>query len=51
MHRTWLRGRENAHKRDLTHRYLIYVAECNLELIMRLLAGTKTPEGLARVSI
>ena len=38
MRRTWLRGRENVHKR-----YLIHVAGYNLGLIMRLLTGAGTP--------
>jgi hypothetical protein len=38
MRRTWLRGRENVHKR-----YLIHVAGYDLGLIMRLLAGAGTP--------
>ena len=38
MRRTWLRGRENIHKR-----YLIHVAGYNLGLIMRLLTGAGTP--------
>lgn len=41
MRRTWLRGRENIHKR-----YLIHVAGYNLGLIMRLLTGAGTPRGL-----
>ena len=46
MRRTWLRGRENIHKR-----YLIHVAGYNLGLIMRLLAGAGTPRELhARAS-
>ena len=46
MRRTWLRGRENIHKR-----YLIHVAGYNLGLIMRLLTGAGTPrEFLARAS-
>jgi transposase len=38
MRRTWLRGRDNVHKR-----YLIHVAGYNLGLIMRLLTGAGTP--------
>ncbi|WP_211211463.1 transposase [Elioraea tepidiphila] len=38
MRRTWLRGRDNIHKR-----YLIHVAGYNLGLIMRLLTGAGTP--------
>lgn len=46
MRRTWLRGRENIHKR-----YLIHVAGYNLGLIMRLLTGAGTPrEFLAHAS-
>src|SRR3954454_11667804 len=46
MRRTWLRGRENIHKR-----YLIHVAGYNLGLIMRLLTGAGTPRELhARAS-
>ena len=41
MRRTWLRGRENIHKR-----YLIHVAWYNLGLIMRLLTGVATPRVL-----
>ena len=41
MRRTWLRGRENIHKR-----YLVHVAGYNLGLIMRLLTGAGTPRGL-----
>src|SRR5918998_614788 len=44
LRRTWLRGRENVHKR-----YLIHVAGHNLGLLMRLLIGTGTPkEAVAR---
>src|SRR5918911_411342 len=39
MRRTWLRGRENIHKR-----YLIHVAGHNLGLLMRLLIGSGTPK-------
>jgi hypothetical protein len=46
MRRTWLRGRENIHKR-----YLIHVAGYNLGLLMRLLTGAGTPrEFQARLS-
>jgi hypothetical protein len=38
MRRSWLRGRENLHKR-----YLIHVAGYSLGLIMRLLTGVGTP--------
>jgi transposase len=44
LRRTWLRGRENVHKR-----YLIHVAGPNLGLLMRLLIGAGTPkEAVAR---
>lgn len=44
MRRTWLRGRENVHKR-----YLIHVAGHNLGLLMRLLIRAGTPkEAVAR---
>jgi hypothetical protein len=39
MRRTWLRGRENVHKR-----YLIHVAGYNLSLLMRQLIGAGTPK-------
>src|SRR4051794_16274098 len=46
MRRSWLRGRENLHKR-----YLVHVAGYNLGLIMRVLVGVGTPRrSLARVS-
>jgi transposase len=46
MRRTWLRRRDNIHKR-----YLIHVAGYNLGLIMRLLTGAGTPrEFQARLS-
>jgi len=46
MRRSWLRGRENLHKR-----YLVHVAGYNLGLIMRLTIGAGTPkEFLARTS-
>jgi transposase len=46
MRRSWLRGRENLHKR-----YLVHVAGYNLGLIMRLLVGAGTPrELLARLA-
>ena len=38
MRRTWLRGRENIHKR-----YLVHVAGHNLGILMRLLIGAGTP--------
>ena len=37
MRRTWLRGRENVHKR-----YLLHVAGHNLSLLMRQLIGAGT---------
>ncbi len=44
MRRTWLRGRENVHKR-----YLLHVAGHNLGLLMRALIGAGTPkEAIAR---
>src|SRR3954466_12040553 len=46
MRRSWLRGRENLHKR-----YLVHVAGYNLGLIMRLTIGAGTPkEFLAHAS-
>lgn len=42
MRRTWLRGRENVHKR-----YLIHVAGFNLGVLMRALFGCGTPRGAA----
>jgi transposase len=42
MRRTWLRGRENVHKR-----YLIQVAGHNLSILMRLLIGAGTPKEAA----
>jgi transposase len=46
MRRSWLRGRENLHKR-----YLVHVAGYNLGLIMRLTIGAGTPkEFLAHTS-
>lgn len=39
MRQTWLRGRENIHKR-----YLIHVAGHNLGILMRLLVGAGTPK-------
>ena len=45
MRRTWLRGRENVHKR-----YLVHVAGHNLGILMRLLIGAGTPrQAAARV--
>jgi len=51
MRWSWLRSRENVHKRDLIHRYLIHIAGYNLGLSMHLLTGTGTPGSLARVSV
>ena len=42
MRHTWLRGRENVHKR-----YLMQVAAYNLGLVMRVLIGAGTPKGAA----
>ena len=42
MRRTWLRGRENVHKR-----YLVHVAGCNLGILMRALFGRGTPREAA----
>jgi transposase len=42
MRRTWLRGRQNVHKR-----YLLQVAADNLGLVMRALLGAGTPKELA----
>jgi hypothetical protein len=42
MRRTWLRGRQNVHKR-----YLIHVAGHNLGILMRLLIGAGTPKEAA----
>jgi len=42
MRRTWLRGRENVHKR-----YLIHVAGHNLGILMRLMIGAGTPREAA----
>ena len=42
MRRTWLRGRENVHKR-----YLVHLAGHNLGILMRLLIGAGTPRGAA----
>jgi len=43
MRRTWLRGRENVHKR-----YLLTVAAFNLSILMRKLIGAGTPKGAAK---
>ena len=42
MRRTWLRGRENVHKR-----YFLQVAWHNLSLLMRRLIGAGTPKQAA----
>ena len=42
MRRTWLRGRENVHKR-----YLVHVAGYNLGILMRALFGAGTPREAA----
>ena len=42
MRRTWLRGRENVHKR-----YLVHVAGYNLGILMRALFGAGTPKAAA----
>jgi hypothetical protein len=42
MRRTWLRGRENVHKR-----YLVHVAGYNLGVLMRALFGAGTPREAA----
>ena len=42
MRRTWLRGRENVHKR-----YLVHVAGHNLGILMRALFGGGTPQETA----
>ena len=44
MRRTWLRGRENVHKR-----YLVHVAGYNLGVLMRTLLGAGTPKEAAEV--
>jgi transposase len=44
LRRTWLRGRENVHKR-----YLIHVAGFNLGILMRALFGKGTPKEAASV--
>ena len=45
MRRTWLRGRENVHKR-----YLVHVAGYNLGILMRALFGCGTPRQAASAS-
>ena len=42
MRRTWLRGRDNVHKR-----YLVHVAGHNLGILIRLLIGAGTPREAA----
>ena len=42
MRRTWLRGRENVHKR-----YLVHIAGHNLGILMRLMIGAGTPREAA----
>jgi transposase len=42
MRRTWLRGRENVHKR-----YLVHIAGYNLGILMRALLGAGTPKQIA----
>jgi hypothetical protein len=44
MRGTWLRGRENVHKR-----YLVHVAGYNLGILMRALFGAGTPTEAANV--
>src|SRR6202140_607735 len=44
MRRTWLRGRENVHKR-----YLVHVASYNLGILMRALLGAGTPKEVAAI--
>ena len=44
MRRTWLRGRENVHKR-----YLLHVAGFNLGILMRALFGCGTPRETAAI--
>jgi hypothetical protein len=46
MRRTWLRGRENVHKR-----YLVHVAGHNLGILMRALFGAGTPREAANVRL
>ncbi len=45
VRRTWLRGRENVHKR-----YLIHVAGFNLGVLMRALHGQGTPKEAAEAA-
>ena len=44
MRRTWLRGRQNVHKR-----YLVHVAGYNLGILMRALLGAGTPKEMAAI--
>ena len=44
MRRTWLRGRENVHKR-----YLVHIAGYNLGVLMRALFGAGTPKETAAI--
>jgi len=44
MRRTWLRGRENVHKR-----YLVHLAGYNLGSLMRALFGAGTPKEVAAI--
>ena len=44
MRRTWLRGRENVHKR-----YLVHIAGYNLGVLMRALFGAGTPKEIAAI--
>jgi hypothetical protein len=46
MRRSWLRGRENVHKR-----YLVRVAGYNLDILTRALFGAGTPREAANVSV
>jgi transposase len=46
MRRTWLRGRDNVHKR-----YLVHVAGHNLGILMRLLIGAGTPREAAALAL
>ncbi len=45
MRRTWLRGRQNVHKR-----YLVHVAGYNLGILMRALFGAGTPKEAAAIA-
>ena len=44
MRRTWLRGRQNVHKR-----YLVHVAGYNLGILMRALLGAGTPREMPTI--